>query len=516
MSRGGSPIPVSLRRLLPDASFVGAPDLPVSAASCDSRDIRPGHVFVAVRGAKSDGHEFAADAVQRGARGLVVERPMPQFSVPQCVVADSRVAYALVCHSLEGEPASRLKVIGITGTNGKSTTAYLTKSVLEAAGHTVGLVGTIEQHDGQTNIPSALTTPGPDVLAKLMRRMVAAGCSHCVMEVSSHALDQRRVAGIAFDVAVFTNLTQDHLDYHKDLASYREAKARLFRELAPSACAVLNSDDLASQYFRKICPVPKIGYAVRGVSDLSAVGIESSLAGSRFTIESRSGRCDITTPLVGTHNVYNCLAAAAVGRRAGLDWATIRRGIECVQGVPGRLEAVRGPGAPGFTVLVDYAHTPDAIASVLQSLRAITGGRLLCLFGAGGDRDRTKRPLMARAAEATADIVVVTSDNPRTEDAQRIIGDVVAGFRRPGSVMVEPNRRAAIEHILSLAEPGDCVLIAGKGHEHYQIIGTERLPFDDRLVAAECLAKLSGTVSFESGAGTEKRHSGLAPGRIAC
>lgn len=516
MSRDGSPCFLSLRRLLPDASFVGCDDIDVAAASTDSRAIEPGQVFVAVRGAKTDGHQFASDAAQRGASAIVVEQPLPQFKLPQCVVPDSRAAYALLCHALEGNPAAQLKVIGITGTNGKSTTAFLVKSILEAAGHKVGLIGTIEQFDGNISIPAVLTTPGPDVIAKLMRRMVDAGCSHVVMEVSSHALDQRRVAGIAFDTAVFTNLTQDHLDYHKDLATYREAKARLFRELSPSACAVLNADDSSSAFYRKLCPAAKLGYAVRGVSDFSAVGVETSLDGSRYLIESRNGRCEITTPLVGTHNVYNCLAAAVVGRRIGLDWDTIRRGIGQVCGVPGRLEAVQC-GQP-FHVFVDYAHTPDAVGSVLKSLRAITPGKIVCLMGAGGDRDRTKRPLMAQAAEAVADMIVVTSDNPRTEDPHRIIGEIAAGFRRVHALAIEPDRRAAIELVLSVADPGDCVLLAGKGHENYQIIGTERLPFDDRLVAAECLAKFypSGTESSEVGAGTEERHPALPRRLIAC
>jgi len=518
MSRDGSPCFLSLRRLLPDASFVGCDDIAVSAVSTDSRAIDPGQVFVAVRGAKTDGHQFASNAAQRGASAIVVEHPLPQFKLPQCVVPDSRVAHALLCHGLEGNPAAQLKVIGITGTNGKSTTAFLVKSILEAAGHKVGLIGTIEQFDGNISIPAVLTTPGPDVIAKLMRRMVDAGCSHVVMEVSSHALDQRRVAGITFDTAVFTNLTQDHLDYHKDIANYREAKSRLFRELSPSACAVLNADDATSQSYRKICAAAKLGYAVRGVSDFSAVGVETSLDGSRFLIESRNGRCEVSTPLVGTHNVYNCLAAVAVGRRIGLDWETIRRGIAQLHGVPGRLEAVHC-GQP-FHVFVDYAHTPDAVASVLKSLRSITPGKIFCLLGAGGDRDRTKRPLMAQAAEAVADMIVVTSDNPRTEDAQRIISEIVVGFRRVHALAIEPDRRAAIKLVLSVAEPGDCVLLAGKGHENYQIFGTQRQPFDDRLVAAECLANSYpnpiGTDSSEAGAGTEERHPALPRRLIAC
>jgi UDP-N-acetylmuramoyl-L-alanyl-D-glutamate--2,6-diaminopimelate ligase len=512
----GSQCSVSLRRLFPQATFVGCGDISVASVCTDSRALKPGQLFVAIRGPKTDGHRFIVEVAASGACALLLEKPQQDCRLPQCVVPDSREAFSKLCHALAGNPAARLTTVGITGTNGKSTTAYLTKSVIEAAGYNVGLIGTIEHFDGNTSIPAAMTTPGPELLAKLMRRMVDAGCSHAVMEVSSHALDQHRVAGISFDSAVFTNLTQDHLDYHGDFARYRAAKAKLFRELAPGACAVLNSDDATSKEYARSTTAQKLGYAVRGVSDLTAVGIQSSLQGNRFWIETRSGRCEITSPLVGTHNVYNCLAAAAVGRRMGLSWDVIRKGIEAVRGVPGRLEAVHHAGAHDFHVFVDYAHTPDAIASVLKGLRAIAGGRILCMFGAGGDRDRTKRPLMAQAAEAIADMIVVTSDNPRSENPQRIIGEIVAGFKRTHALAIEPDRRKAIQTILAMAQPGDCVLLAGKGHESYQIIGDERLPFDDRQVAAECLARQSESIGIACGAGTEKRHSTPPRGRLAC
>jgi UDP-N-acetylmuramoyl-L-alanyl-D-glutamate--2,6-diaminopimelate ligase len=512
MASVGSQPNVSLRRLLPEGSFVGCDDIRVSSVCVDSRTIESGEIFAAIRGPKVDGHQFIAEAVARGAGSLLTEIPQPDIKTPQCVVSDTRVAYAQICHALEGTPSTKLTTIGITGTNGKSTTAFLVKSLVEAAGNKAGLIGTIEQFDGTTSIPAALTTPGPEVIAKLIRRMVNAGCTHVVMEASSHALDQRRVAGIAFDIAVFTNLTQDHLDYHGTIENYRAAKALLFRDLGPSACAVLNADDPASKEFRRVCTAQRFGYAVGGVSDLTAVGLQSSLDENRFWIESRSGRCEMVSRLVGRHNVYNCLAAAAVGRRLGYSWDVIRAGIEAVRGVPGRLEPVQC-GQP-FHVFVDYAHTPDAINSVLSALKSVTQGRILCVFGAGGDRDRSKRPIMAQAAEAIADMIVVTSDNPRTENPQRIIGEIVAGFRRTHALAIEPDRRKAIEFALASAQAGDCVLIAGKGHESYQIIGTERLPFDDRQVAVDYLAKQSGTVRF--GAGTEKRHSGPPRGRFAC
>ncbi len=515
MSHGGRHAPLSLRSLLPQATFVAADDIDVQAVSADSQMVRPGDVFVAMRGPKCDGHAFVADAARRGASGIVAERPASEIKVPQCVVANSREAFGLIAQAVEGNPASQLKVVGITGTNGKSTTAILVKSIIDAADGKAGLIGTIEYFDGHSSIPASLTTPDPMVIAKLMRRMVGAGCSHVVMEVSSHALDQRRVAALRFDTAVFTNLSQDHLDYHGDLIAYREAKAALFRELTADACAVLNADDPVSRDYAADCRGLVLKYAVNGAGDFTVRGLDSSLDGNSFLIDGPDGGCEVTTPLVGLHNVYNCLAAAAVGRRLGFDWPTIAAGIERVRVAPGRLEAVRC-GQP-FHVWVDYAHTPQALASVLQGLRAITPGRVLCLFGAGGDRDRTKRPLMAAAVEASADMIVVTSDNPRTEDPHRIIGEITAGFRRVHALAIEPDRRAAIEFILGVAGPGDCVLLAGKGHEAYQIIGDRKLPFDDRIVAAEFLGRnFRATDEGRVGAGTEKRPDQSPRRRVAC
>ncbi|MBI3462768.1 MAG: UDP-N-acetylmuramoyl-L-alanyl-D-glutamate--2,6-diaminopimelate ligase [Planctomycetes bacterium] len=505
MSRASSTGSVSLRRLFPAATFVGCSDIEVTSPTIDSRTLGLGQTFFAVRGAKHDGHLFLAEATCRGAASLVVERLQSGVTPPQCIVPDTRAAYGILCQALQGNPASQLKVIGVTGTNGKTTTAILVRSVLEAAGHRVGLVGTVEQFDGIKSSPATLTTPGPDELARLMRSMVDAGCSHVVMEVSSHALQQRRTAGIAFDTAVFTNLSQDHLDYHGDIEAYRAVKGRLFRELGSNAGAVLNAEDATSQVYKAECSGQVTSYAIRTPADIAGGDIRPSLDGSRFRIWGRDGHYDIETPLLGEHNVYNCVAAAAVGHRYGIDRATIQAGIERVREIPGRLQPVCC-GQP-FQVLVDYAHTPDAIRSVLKSLRAATKGRTLILFGAGGDRDRTKRPAMAQVAEALADMIVVTSDNPRTEDPQQIIRDILAGFRRAHALAIEPDRRTAIALVLSLARPGDCVVIAGKGHEAYQIVGDQRLPFDDRQVAAECLAKYVGKFQIGPGDGTEKRRS---------
>ncbi len=514
MSHAGRHLPVSLRSLLPQATLIGAADIEVQSATADSQAVRPGDVFVAARGPKHDGHTFAADAARRGASAIVAEHALPEIKLPQCVVANSREALGLIAHAIEGNPASQLKVVGITGTNGKSTTAMLARSIIEAAGGKAGLIGTIEYFDGQSVIPASLTTPDATVIARLMRRMVDAGCSHVVMEVSSHALDQRRVAGIRFDAAVFTNLSQDHLDYHGDFSTYRDTKATLFRELTADAAAVLNAADPASAGYAAHCRGRVTSYAVDGAADFAVHGLESSSDGSRFLIDGPDGGCEASTSLVGLHNVSNCLAAAAACRQLGFGWSAIAAGIAQVGFVPGRLEAV--PCGQPFDVWVDYAHTPQALAAVLQSLRAVTPGRVLCLFGAGGDRDRTKRTLMAAAVETGADMIVVTSDNPRTEDPHQIIGEIVAGFRRARALAIEPDRRAAIELVLSVAEPGDCVLLAGKGHEAYQIIGDRKLPFDDRIVAAEFLRKNFGATAGEVGAGTEKRPDRSPRRRVAC
>lgn len=473
---------VWLRRLFPTARLLGCSDLAVADAACDSRKVQPGSAFVATPGTQADGRRFVPQAIAAGASVIVTESPLGELAVPQCVVADAREAFARLCQAVHGHPADRLHVVAVTGTNGKTTTATLTRAVLETAGFKTGLIGTVEQYDGQSSSSADMTTPDPDDLAEVMARMVEHGCTHAAMEVSSHALDQRRTAGIGFDVAVFTNLTHDHLDYHGTREAYAEAKGRLFRELGSDAWAVLNADDSMSARYAAAGKARVVRYAIHGEAELVAADVRLAATGSRFRMRGLGTDIELTTPLVGLHNVYNALAAAAVGMRYGLAADAIGRGIAGLSLVRGRLERV-DCGQP-YHVLVDYAHTPDAIERVLQGLRAVYTGRIVCVFGAGGDRDRKKRPEMARAAEAGADLVIVTSDNPRTEDPRAIIREIQAGFRDLSRVIVEPDRRTAIELALSQAQPGDCVLIAGKGHEQYQIVGERRLQFDDRTVAA--------------------------------
>jgi UDP-N-acetylmuramoyl-L-alanyl-D-glutamate--2,6-diaminopimelate ligase len=482
------PVAVNLRRLFPQASFVGCGDIHCSEVTDRSTACRPHSLFAVIRGTGADGHEYIRDALDRGATALLVERPQADVAVPQCVVADVRRAYAELCSALMGHPARHLGLAGVTGTNGKTTTTWLIRSILQAAGRQTGLLGTIEYSDGIAREPSNLTTPDSASLARRLAAMVSLKTTHAAMELSSHALDQRRTAGTLLDAAVITNITQDHFDYHQNFAAYRRSKLRIFDYLKPAGLAVVNLDDAGSRSCLEDAPKRVTTYALNEPADVSAEIVAASLSGSKFRLTIGTLSLLVETPLVGRHNVSNCLAAAAVATHFGIGLNEIVRGIEALRAVPGRLEHIDG-GQP-FPVLVDYAHTEDALRNCLASLRPLTAGRIICVFGAGGDRDRTKRPRLGRAA-AEADLAVVTSDNPRSEAPAAIIGDILAGFtgtkRRP---CVEADRERAIRWAIQHAGPADTVLIAGKGHETEQIIGDQRLHFDDREVARECLAAL--------------------------
>lgn len=477
--------PISLRRLLPAAEFLGADDIHVSGCSCDSRRIEPGHLFAALAGGRHDGRDFVAQAAARGCAAVLVERPVPEVALPSCIVPNARDGYGRICQALAGEPSHDLKVVGITGTNGKTTTSCLVASVLTAAGYQVGLLGTLGYLDGKEIEESTLTTPPADELAAWLARMVENGCSHAVMEVSSHALDQSRVAGIRLDAACVTNVTRDHLDYHHTLRDYRRTKAKLFDHLAGEGFVVINADDPVSAGYLRRIDGPVLTVGIHSAAEITAVPLEEYLSEQTFLLCAGSETVPVRTEMIGTHHVYNCLVAAAVGLTYGIDLTTVVRGLEAAGHVPGRLERIEC-GQP-FGVFVDYAHTPDALVRCLRTLRGVTGGRLICVFGAGGDRDRRKRPLMGRAVESAADLAIVTSDNPRTEDPLAIIRQVLAGFVHPAQAEVVPDRAEAIGRALAVAQPSDCVLIAGKGHEDYQIIGEDRIPLDDREVAREWL-----------------------------
>jgi len=458
---------------IPGARLVGPGEVEVRRVVHDSRQVRPpadpdgaGDLFVALVGTQVDGHRFVQAALEAGAVAAVVERPTAlPGGRPMVLVPDGREALALAAHALAGDPTRRLTVCGVTGTTGKTTTTHLIRAILEAAGRPTGLVGTLGAVIGRREVPGGLTTPDADVLAAYFGEMLEVGLEAAVMEVSSHALDQRRTVGIAFDVGAFTNLSPEHLDYHADMVSYREAKGRLFAGLEPGTAAVLNADEEASRDFAEATRARVLRYGLKHAAEVTAENLRTGTEGSRFTLVTPRGRVGVATPLLGTHNVYNCLTAAAVAEALALPLEAVAAGLEAVRTVPGRLEPV--PTRLPFTVLVDYAHKTDALEHALRTVRELVdeGGRLLLVFGCGGDRDRQKRPAMGRVAERLADRVIVTNDNPRSEDPRAIAEAILAGMERPEAVRVELDRRRAIEAALAR-------------------------PFDDRVVAAEVLRRL--------------------------
>lgn len=462
----------------------------VTGVRGDSRRVRKGDLFVAARGGATDGHDFIAEAVAAGAVAVVCEkRGAVSHGAALVHVADSRRALAQLADAFHGRPSSQLKVIGITGTNGKTTTSLLAASILDAAGMPAGVIGTLAVRFGDREIPATNTTPPADDLQDALGRMVQAGMKAVAMEVSSHALHQGRVEGVEWDAAVFTNFTQDHLDYHRTMDSYFSAKRRLFEKLGgggKKASAVLNADDPRCAELRRAVPegVPVFLYGSAVEATVRAIGVETSLGGSRFTLHTNDGETEVRTRLFGTHNVENCLAAAAAGMALGADLGAVARGIAAVASVSGRLERV----AENPAVFVDYAHTEDALRRALQTLRPFTRGRLIIVFGCGGGRDHAKRPLMGRAAAELADFIFVTSDNPRFEEPGEIVEEIVKGFGNMGRFEKILDRRGAIGAALGMAREGDTVLLAGKGHETYQEARGVRNPFDDRAVVREFLA----------------------------
>jgi UDP-N-acetylmuramoyl-L-alanyl-D-glutamate--2,6-diaminopimelate ligase len=463
----------------------------------DSRRVGRGDVFVAMRGAAHDGHDFIGQAVANGAKYIVHAADhavrVDTNSAAPVPVEDPARAAGLLAQAKRGNPGSRLVNLAVTGTNGKTTTTFLVRACVEAARHKCGLMGTVIYDTGAGAAPSSLTTPDCLTVADAQRRMVDAGAGYMVIEASSHALSQDRLAGVDFRAAAFTNLTGDHLDYHKTKDNYLAAKTRLFTALAPDATAVLNQLAPESASIARATKARVCWYAIDEPADLVARVESMTVEGTTFVLEYGGRRQRVQTPLLGRFNVANHLAAAGLCLAAGLDLPTVAAGLSTLRGVPGRLERVE---ADGFTVLVDYAHTDDALTNVLTTLKPLCRGRLVVLFGCGGDRDKTKRPRMARAVEQWADRILVTSDNPRTEPPQAIIDDILPGFEDRGSprITVEPDRRKAIQLAVEEARPGDIVLLAGKGHEDYQIIGTQKFDFSDKDIARRCLqARATGS-----------------------
>jgi UDP-N-acetylmuramoyl-L-alanyl-D-glutamate--2,6-diaminopimelate ligase len=470
----------------------------------DSRKVRPGSLFVAVRGFHSDGHQFIPQAVQCGAAAIVAEVSHNNAvfrNTPLIIVDDSRRALALLSAEFYGHPSQKLTLIGITGTNGKTTTTYLIRSIIEAAGRTTGLIGTIDYRVGNKVYPAPNTTPESLDLQHLLAEMVSLGVDFCVMEVSSHALALGRTIGCEFAVAGFTNLTQDHLDFHENMDAYFKAKLLLFAGLSPDSSAVINIDDERAP---KIIGATRAKVLTTGFSERADIrpsgSIGHGIRGLTFTVVTPSGTISVDSPLVGSHNIYNILSAIGTGTALGFTGDVIERGISSVQAVPGRMETV-DEGQP-FGVVVDYAHTEDAIFRLLEAVREIAAGKVITVFGCGGDRDRTKRPRMGAVAVNGSDIVIVTSDNPRTEEPMRIIDEIEQGMKEAGvrtsprdlmssatagktPYCVIPDRREAVAAAISMAGRGDVVVLAGKGHEDYQIIGEQKVHFDDREVVRQ-------------------------------
>jgi UDP-N-acetylmuramoyl-L-alanyl-D-glutamate--2,6-diaminopimelate ligase len=466
-------------------------DAQCTAVTHDSRRVGRGAIFVALVGLKANGAVFAPQAIAAGASAIVAESPASaDATVPWIVVNDARLALAWLSAEFFSHPSREMSVVGITGTNGKTTTSFLISAILDAAGIACGLMGTVTYRIGDRAFDATRTTPEAPDLQAFMRDMVAGGCGACVMEVSSHALALKRVDGIQFAAAVFTNLTRDHLDFHSDMEDYFAAKRRLFEMLPDDAPALINMDDPRGPSLVDVVRRP-VTYAIGKPADVSPGPLSYTLAGLDFDVRTPRGAVHVRSTLVGKPNVYNILGAVGTAVELGVPLEAVEEGLRRLPGVPGRFEVVSS-AADDVTVVVDYAHTDDALRNLLETARPMATQRLITVFGAGGDRDRTKRPLMGMVAARLSDVVMITSDNPRGEDPERIIEEVKRGAdaetrQSNAAIVTEVDRRQAILQAVRGASPGDVVLIAGKGHEKYQEIGGRRLAFDDIDVAREAL-----------------------------
>lgn len=470
-------------------------DKDIRGITYSSRQAGPGLLFAAIRGLKTDGHLFINEALEKGAEAVVIEDPQAcSDSCTWVLVPNSRQALADLSSVVYGRPSSRLNVIGVTGTNGKTTTTNLITAILEKAGRNPGLIGTIHNRIGHEILPVHHTTPEAPDLQQVMALFLRKGADYAVMEVSSHALELDRVRGTEFDVAVFTNLTQDHLDFHHSMEKYLAAKALLFQGLGRSAYkkrrkfAILNADDPSCQQLAQLTRASIITYGIKNEADLRAENIAVTARGVSYTLKYTHKEIPVKLKMTGMFNVYNTLAATAVGLVEGIDPEIIIQALENTAGIPGRFEKVEA--GQEFTVIVDYSHTPDSLKNCLQTARQFVEGRIITVFGCGGDRDRGKRPLMGEIAARFSDYCVVTSDNPRSEDPLAIIEDILPGVCRvaqANSFEVVPDRKKAVYKAIEIAQTKDAVIIAGKGHENYQIIGDKVISFDDREVAREAI-----------------------------
>ncbi len=494
----------TLAAAVPHAAVDGSLDREIEGIYYDSRRVQKNGLYVAVRGTKSDGHNFIDQAIERGATALVVEQPANRSSATTLVVKDSRRALADLAFVFHGKPALRLKMAGVTGTNGKTTTAFLLKHICESAGLRSGLIGTVRYQIGERILPAIRTTPESADLQELLGQMVHAGCKATIMEASSHAIAQERIRGIEWDVAIFTNLTQDHLDFHRTMAEYFEAKASLFTGLTnqpnkKQTTSVINIDDRYGEQLLKRLEaghaersrgiasdegVNVVTYGLSQRADFRASNYRTEFGGTSFQLDAKGRSYLVRVPLIGRFNVANALAALAAANSLGINLRDAVLSLSKAPQVPGRLEAV--PAKRQFQVFVDYAHTDDALLNVLKTLRELAPRRLICVFGAGGDRDQAKRPLMGRVADQIADFSIITSDNPRKEDPLAIIAEIKKGFRSANYEAI-PDRTEAIARAIALAQPRDIVLIAGKGHEASQEFADHTIPFDDVQVAKRAL-----------------------------
>lgn len=493
---------MKLRKLLkkiPVAQVKGSKDVEITGICANSKVVAPGNLFIAKKGLKDDGNRYIADAVATGAVAVLTDIYDPFLEgVTQVIVPDPRDWEADLATTFYDRASDQLFMVGITGTNGKTITSFLVKHLLDQSEMVCGLMGTVEYIVGRHHYSATHTTPDVSTNHKLLREMVTHGCKAAVMEVTSHGLDQERVANVEFDVAVFTNLTQDHLDYHEDMDAYCDAKARLFSSLGTKlgpkkkkrqAWAVVNHDDPWTFKIVAECSVPVMSYGLGAGADLLASNLTMTPEGTTFTINYQGDSRAVEWPLIGRFNVYNYLAAAGVGLAHGLSLAEVVEKLKNFSGVRGRLQEVTND--LGVKVYVDFAHTDDALSNVLDCLKEIQKGRIITVFGCGGCRDRSKRPKMAQACERFSDLSIVTSDNPRKEIPEAICEEVAAGFKKKAAFRIEPDRRRAIAAALSEASPGDIVLVAGKGHETYQIFAHKTIEFDDVKVCEEELEKLA-------------------------
>jgi UDP-N-acetylmuramoyl-L-alanyl-D-glutamate--2,6-diaminopimelate ligase len=475
--------------LSPGNAYPDFEDFAVKGITCNSKKVLDNFIFVAIKGTHVDGHGFIQEAIDRGAKIIVTQSTVHSLQSTKKIVFikvnDTRKALAKLAAEFYGHPSKKIKVIGITGTNGKTTVTYLIEALLKEAGFAPAVIGTVNYRFKERTIPSQNTTPGPCELQSLLADMVKENIDYCLMEVSSHALSQDRTEGINFHSAIFTNLTQDHLDYHKTLENYFQTKAKLFQDISPNAFVVINNDNEYGRRLKELIHSSEIiTYGIEHQADVMARNIKCDISHTEFILTAMKKKINFKTSLIGRHNVYNILASFTWTFKEGLDLAVVKSSLEKFDFVPGRLERIKCKR--GFSVFVDYAHTEDALTNVIKALRDVSDKRIIVVFGCGGERDRTKRPKMGYVACELADYVIITNDNPRCEEPEEIIKDIRRGIRK-NNYFILPDRKEAIKKSLSLAKAGDIVLIAGKGHENYQILKDKKIHFDDRRVVRECL-----------------------------